>query len=627
MYRSVGRWQLSNLVCLSVLLTVIFSAIQLGAADKTCLAADIKCTVKDIITLNPIQGAILKLTKGDLELFGETDVNGEYTFTELASGDYIIKADAQCYDSKKKTVTLPDTTKTTFKLNPVADPTGSLSGTVKDGITDDPISGATVKIEPNGPTKQTAGDGSYTFDCVEVGTYDISADKDGYIEKTEKNVEITADPATTLDFVLVPAKIKGTVTDADTLAPIPGVLVKALVGDTVVTSKKTNAEGKYSLNLNPDTYVVRGSKDGYSTYTSGEIVLGSEGTVTHDFTLTFTGGSISGTVLDGSGDFVIGAKVTLANSEALIPDIRVDALSDNTTTTDKNGEYAFNNLELGTYDVSLSEDCYDPEEQSQQVVLTSEAPQGTANFALTENPGEGTLAGIIKDKDTKEPIEDATVRITKPASAASQTTTDDRGIFRFLQCLTADKNYTVEAEKDCYYSKVTKKVKPAVEGENKLVFNLTSITCTSTTITTIATTSTTTTTTTTSTTSTTTTSTTTTTTSSTTSTTLTPGSTTTTKTTTTTSTTTTTLCEPCAGTPASITFSNTCNSVTFVISGESGPRTENLDYKRDGKGRIINVCGTVTYANSENTYCVEINVTWGFFCISNVQGFAKRIAD
>ncbi|HHT9125923.1 MAG TPA: carboxypeptidase regulatory-like domain-containing protein [Candidatus Brocadiia bacterium] len=592
------RLPLLHQICLPVLLIVIFFAMQIGVAEKTCLAFDVTCVVKDKSNNEPIPEAVVRLIGVEplVELkLGITDDNGKFVFIDVEAGKFDLSADAQCYKRKEvldRAISGKETI--TFKLDAVETGLGSLSGKVEDGVTVDGVNGATVKILPNGPTEQTVEDGSYLFDCVEAGSYRVSADKDGYIEE-KKAIEVIEGTPTTLDFILIPAKIVGTVTNSDTLAPIGDVLVEALLDDVMTANKKTKNSGKYALNLNPGTYIIRGSKDGYSTYTSDEIPLGSEGAVTHDFSLAFAGGGISGMVLDSDGDPLIGAEVILADT-ALIRNFDV------TTKTNTQGEYGFNNLELGTYEVSLSEGCYaNGGQQSQQVELTSEAPQGTADFNLTEITNQGTLAGRVRDKDTKEPLADATVRITKPISEASTTTTDDNGIFRFDQCLIAGTNYAVRAEKDCYIT-IEKKLKPAEEGENLLTFNLAleeEDACSTTTITTTTTTTTTTSTTTS----------------------------TSTTTTTTDGSTTTTLCEPCEGEPASITFSKTCNSFTFAISGESGPRRNNLTYKRDNHGRVIFACGTVTYTNSGNTYCVEIDVEWGkssSSCIKSIQGFAMK---
>lgn len=466
MYRSVRRGQLSNLVSLCVFLTVIFSAIQLGGADKACLAANIKCVVTDKATGDPIQGAILTLTSGNLKLTEVTDVNGEGTFTGLAPGVYIIKADAQCYDkSKGRKVTLgTGDEERTFNLVAVAEEQkGNLSGNVIDGSTGGIISGATVTID-KGSSVETDVDGSYAFDCVEIGTHNISADADGFVKKTEKGFDVVVD--STLGFALFPPSIKGTVTDADTTEPIPDVLVEAFLDDTTkppTATDKTNRGGKYALNLTPGTYKIRGSKFGFSPKVSPPVDLGLE---TEIVNLQLTG-------------------------------------------------------------------C------------------------------EAALKGKVKD-DAGKPIDGAKVEIIE---LALKTTTDSKGKYEFsLGCLELGVTYTVEAKKPGFETKQEQIT--VLEKVEKLNFKLPRTAPP-----------------------------------------IPP-----------------TGCPPCEGKSADITFSNiTCNSFDFEISGESGPRTENLsEIKRSN--RIINKCGTVKFKNSKKTYCVEISVRWGLFCISSVNGRATRVA-
>lgn len=71
-----------------------------------------------------------------------------------------------------------------------------------------------------------------------------------------------------------------------------------------------------------------------------------------------------------------------------------------------------------------------------------------------------------------------------------------------------------------------------------------------------------------------------------------------------------------------ITFTWSCNSFVFDIKGESGPQTEKLVTTTDGKGRIIKLAGDVTYDNSGKSYYVTMDITWGYFCIADINGKA-----
>lgn len=77
---------------------------------------------------------------------------------------------------------------------------GTITGTVTDGETDEPLPGATVQIASVGAGTSTNADGEYTIN-VEPGTYTLSVTFVGY-SPAEREVEVTAGETVTADFVL-----------------------------------------------------------------------------------------------------------------------------------------------------------------------------------------------------------------------------------------------------------------------------------------------------------------------------------------------------------------------------------------------------------------------------------------
>lgn len=77
---------------------------------------------------------------------------------------------------------------------------GTITGTVTDGETDEPLPGATVQIASIGVGAATDGDGEYTIN-VEPGTYTLSVTFVGY-SPAEREVEVTAGETVTADFTL-----------------------------------------------------------------------------------------------------------------------------------------------------------------------------------------------------------------------------------------------------------------------------------------------------------------------------------------------------------------------------------------------------------------------------------------
>jgi subtilisin family serine protease len=82
---------------------------------------------------------------------------------------------------------------------------GTLSGTVTDSVSTQPISGASITTA-NGPvdySTTTDANGNYSIDVCE-GTYDVTASASGYTDQTVTGIAVTAGNTTTQDFQLVP---------------------------------------------------------------------------------------------------------------------------------------------------------------------------------------------------------------------------------------------------------------------------------------------------------------------------------------------------------------------------------------------------------------------------------------
>jgi len=144
---------------------------------------------------------------------------------------------------------------------PIGD-SGTVSGTVTDAATGDPIAGATVHF--SGPSDRdvvTAADGSFEV-LLQVGTYDVEVSAFGYVSESEV-VEVAKDETVTLDVTLVAApsySLAGRVTDKKTGERLSDVTVE-VEGTPLETT--TNAKGRYTFAEVPaGTYDVTATGDG-----------------------------------------------------------------------------------------------------------------------------------------------------------------------------------------------------------------------------------------------------------------------------------------------------------------------------------------------------------------------------
>lgn len=72
---------------------------------------------------------------------------------------------------------------------------GSISGTVTDSKSGEPLPAAQVTLVPSARTIQTAADGTFSFAGLDEGQYTVSVQKDGY-QSNRKNVTVVSSEVT-----------------------------------------------------------------------------------------------------------------------------------------------------------------------------------------------------------------------------------------------------------------------------------------------------------------------------------------------------------------------------------------------------------------------------------------------
>ena len=82
---------------------------------------------------------------------------------------------------------------------------GTLSGSAKDKLTQEPLIGATIQIESAQLGAATDVDGNFRISNITPGSYNITVSYVGYATQTRYNVVITSGNASFLNFELEPA--------------------------------------------------------------------------------------------------------------------------------------------------------------------------------------------------------------------------------------------------------------------------------------------------------------------------------------------------------------------------------------------------------------------------------------
>ncbi|MFG2616667.1 S8 family serine peptidase [Streptomyces sp. NPDC048507] len=129
---------------------------------------------------------------------------------------------------------------------------GALGGTVTAG--GEPVSG--VKVTAHGPidrTATTAADGTYRFASLSAGTYEVTASKFGYGQRTA-TANVTENATATGDFSLDRAP-SGTLSGTVSSAAGPAAGAAVTIADTPVTAT-TDAQGRFEVTLPHGSYEV-----------------------------------------------------------------------------------------------------------------------------------------------------------------------------------------------------------------------------------------------------------------------------------------------------------------------------------------------------------------------------------
>lgn len=66
----------------------------------------------------------------------------------------------------------------------------SIQGKITDKRTGEPLAGVTITLQPTDKQVQTAEDGTYHFDSLEIRRYTLKAQKDGYIDYTKEEIQL-----------------------------------------------------------------------------------------------------------------------------------------------------------------------------------------------------------------------------------------------------------------------------------------------------------------------------------------------------------------------------------------------------------------------------------------------------
>lgn len=332
-----------------------------------------------------------------------TDASGNFTFTGLANGSYVVTPSKAGFAfspvSTAVTVNGANVPGTSFTAT-AAPVTYSIAGTV---------TGATgVTVTLSGPASGTVTtSGAFSFAAVAPGTYTVTPSKAGYtFTPPSAQVTLTGANVSNVDFAAAPVTyaISGRVTGvAGATLTLSGAASKTETAD---------ASGDYAFSgLLPGTYTVTPSKAGFVFAPSSAAVVITDASVGgKDFAASVATYTVSGTVV---GAATSGVTVSLSGDASLA------------TTTDGSGVYAFSGLANGAYTVTPSLTGYDFTPLTRNVTVSGADVAVAAFTSSVETVPTFTLSGAISG-----PWVDG-VTVTLGGDATRTVTTGATGAYSF----------------------------------------------------------------------------------------------------------------------------------------------------------------------------------------------------
>jgi len=402
-----------------------------------------------------VAGALVTFVSADgtATLNATADANGNYSLPTVFPGTYNGTATGPINPNMRPTTTQGKATvvvasapaKATANFSVVTIPP-SFAGTITDGTTKKPLTGAVVTITDTATgnvikTLQTGADGKYSSGPLAPGTYTISASLVGYITQALKSQAVYNGDALTdtipseaplVDIALAvaaPGSVTGQVTDANGGGGVAGavVTITSTDGTQTLTSAPSDANGNYSIptngtKANPSgnytatvTVPQNGSgKPEFSPAPAQSITIPADGTRTVNFVLTEIPATLSGAVTDNqTGKPIASATVTLTDSSG--------RTIGGPQTTAADGTFTFASIPAGQTAATFSLSATAPGGYFQG--FRNPAPSITLGDALTGQnialDEQGTITGLVTDASTGQPLPNVALTITDTTTNAA----------------------------------------------------------------------------------------------------------------------------------------------------------------------------------------------------------------
>lgn len=162
---------------IGVLLLVAAAGCKDASVDPV-LFGDITGTVRHADTGEAVEGAQVTTSPPTNAIV--TDESGAFRFEDVETGNYTITVSKLDFSTSTTTVSVRRNQTTQAEVMLRREAIGRIEGQVQDADTQEALSNVSVTTDPPSGAVVTAGDGSFSFEEMEIGDYKLTFSKSGY---------------------------------------------------------------------------------------------------------------------------------------------------------------------------------------------------------------------------------------------------------------------------------------------------------------------------------------------------------------------------------------------------------------------------------------------------------------
>ncbi len=375
-----------------------------------------------------------------------TDERGNYEFTNVHLKSFEITVKAQGFGSASRTQASFMSTQQSVRLDFTLSPATGISGAVTD-LTGRPIQNATIDALQLGQTQDTGlskgsaisdANGLFQINGIADGTYNVTARAVGFTQKTV--TVVMADSRETRIALDPQGIIAGVVLDATSQRPVTRFslrLVKQIGGESQPDRNVQSFESKDGsfnyVNVEPGTYRVQATAQGYAPNNSEPVVVSRGETTKGATVLMDQGGTLTGRVMSG-GKAVAGVRVKLNMNKFVdiplfailgsLPGGKPPASPETKTGEDGTWKLAF--LEPGQFQVEFTK----AEFATARVDDVTVEDNKVIDVGVTNLSAGGSVTGVCLDA-TGRAFPDGAVNCSVANGSSRSVKSDIEGRFEF----------------------------------------------------------------------------------------------------------------------------------------------------------------------------------------------------